>query len=154
MMKYTIALSVFVSIVFAQQSALSSQCISSCENVLSISDSCSNSTGYAFDADVVLAQEYLNCICATSNTGIMNQYDRRDNSALIIDVFNALSKLVKILVGLWTPRTPVHLALPILIPSQASTVKVSPEFLQEFQVSLWPPPRAQAWFPLQRYNEI
>jgi hypothetical protein len=79
MMKYTIAISVFVSAVFAQQSAFPSQCISSCSGVLSISEGCANSTGYTFDSDVVLAQEYLNCICASSNTGIMNQSDRPCN---------------------------------------------------------------------------
>src|SRR5271155_1029486 len=116
-MKYTLAtISIFVSAVFAQQTSFPSQCISPCSGVLSISDSCANSTGYNFDADVVLAQEYLNCICASSNMGIMNSYISFSVSLLILDVCNVLSKPMMIWVGSWTPSRHVYRERPISIP--------------------------------------
>ena len=159
MMKYTIAISLFVSAVFAQQSAFPRECISPCSGVLSISDSCANSTGYTFDADVILAQEYLNCICASSNTGIMNQYDLSCNIPANVDVCNVLSKPAKTLKGSWTPSRLVRLARPISILSQVSTAKISPELPQTFRTSLQPlrvrtQLRPQIWHLLLRYNQI
>ena len=157
MMKYTLAtISIFVSTIFAQQTSFPSQCISSCSGVLSISDSCANSTGYNFDADVVLAQEYLNCICASSNTGIMNSYISLSTFPLMLDVCNVLSSLVKIWVGSWTPSRHVHQGRPISIPSQASMV-ILLESLRTFQVSLRLSdplrPQPQIWQPALLYKQ-
>jgi hypothetical protein len=64
--------SLFFATVLAQ--SLDSECYSVCEEVQSLSDSCGESSGYQFDGDIVLAQEYLNCMCATSNTALINEY--------------------------------------------------------------------------------
>jgi hypothetical protein len=146
-----VTISIFVSAVFAQQTSFPSQCISPCSGVLSISDSCANSTGYNFDADVVLAQEYLNCICASSNTGIMNSYTSFSMSPVMLDVCNVLSKPVTIWVGSWTPSRHVHRGRQISIPLQASMATISLESLRTFQGQpshpLQPPPQ-----PVLRYS--
>jgi hypothetical protein len=64
--------SLFFATVLAQ--SLDSECYSVCEEVQSLSDSCGESSGYQFDGDIVLAQGYLNCMCATSNTALINEY--------------------------------------------------------------------------------
>jgi hypothetical protein len=154
-MKYTFAtISIFVSAVFAQQTSFPSQCISPCSGVLSISDSCANSTGYNFDADVVLAQEYLNCICASSNSGIMNSYASFSMSPLTSDVCNVLSKPAMTWVGSWTPSKHVHRERQISIPLQASMAIISLESLRTFQGQHSDPlqPQAQIWEPVLRYN--
>lgn len=71
MFKLTLV-SLFSATVLAQ--SLDSECYSVCEEVQSLSDSCSESSGYQFDGDIVLAQGYLNCMCATSNSALINEY--------------------------------------------------------------------------------
>ena len=76
MMHTFFTVSVFVASGFAQStldSGFPTQCYSACGDVLSISDSCANSTGYDLSDDIVLAQLYLNCICLPSNSGPLNQ---------------------------------------------------------------------------------